>query len=198
MEIKKVALNIIRNVEKSVGAIDKRDVLSVIDVFMEAYREKRKVIIIGMGRSGLVGRAFAMRLMHLGFNVHVVGETITPAMREGDILLAVSGSGTTTFVVASAEIAKKVGGKIISITSYPESILGRLSDLVVKVPGRTKEGLPRNYFSRQILGEHEPLVPLGTLFEISAMVFLDSLIVELMKRLGKTEEELKKRHATIE
>jgi len=42
------------------------------------------------------------------------------------------------------------------------------------------------------------LSPLGSIFENNCMVFLDSLVVELMHRLGKTEDELRKLHATIE
>jgi 6-phospho-3-hexuloisomerase len=161
-------------------------------------QRKKKLMVIGIGRSGLVGKAFAMRLMHLGFNVHVVGETITPALHKDDILIAISGSGETSFVVSAASIAKKVKAKVIALTSHPRSALGKLSDLIVKIPGRVKIAGGRDYFSRQILGEHEPLVPLGTLFEVSTMVFLDSLVVELMRRLKTTEEEMRARHATIE
>ena len=48
------------------------------------------------------------------------------------------------------------------------------------------------------MGIHEPLAPLGTLFEDTVMVFLDSVVVELMERLGKTEEDLRAVHANIE
>jgi 6-phospho-3-hexuloisomerase len=139
-----------------------------------------------------------MRLMHLNFNVHVIGETITPAIGKGDILFAISGSGTTTLVVTAAKIAKKVGARIVALTSYQNSPLAKCSDHVVIVYGRTKLAERRDYFSRQILGVHEPLAPLGTIFEVAAAIFLDALIVELMNRLGLKEEDLKSRHATIE
>jgi 6-phospho-3-hexuloisomerase len=48
----------------------------------------------------------AMRFMHLGYTVFIVGETNTPAILEGDLLLVASGSGTTSSVVSSAEKAK--------------------------------------------------------------------------------------------
>ncbi|HDI73391.1 MAG TPA: 6-phospho-3-hexuloisomerase, partial [Candidatus Korarchaeota archaeon] len=70
---------------------------------------------------------------------------------------------------------------------------------VVRIGGRV---LPKNnsrdYFTRQILGIHEPLTPLGTLFELSTMIYFDALIAELVELLGKSEEDLAKRHATIE
>ena len=80
------------------------------------------------------------------------------------------------------------------------SASSRLLRIALTIKGRTKEGFPReeDYLARQILGEREPLSPLGSIFENNCMVFLDSLIVELMHRLGRTEADLKRRHATIE
>jgi 6-phospho-3-hexuloisomerase len=159
------------------------EVEEFIDTLLKA--KDRKIFTIGMGRSGFVARAFALRLMNLGFNVYVLGETITPAAEKGDLLIAVSGTGST---------------KVIAVTSFQESPLGRLADLSVTVKGRTKAGMPveEDYVARQIIGEREPLTPLGSIFENSSMVFLDSLIVEIMHRLGRTEADLKRRHATIE
>jgi len=158
----------------------------------------RRVLVLGAGRSGLIGRAFAMRLMHLGFKVYVIGETITPSVGKGDLIIALSGSGTTKLVVTAAEIGKTVGARIIAITSYPDSDIARLADHVVVIRGRTKVADEKDYFLRQLMGEHEPMAPLGTVFEISLMTFLDGVVVELMHRLGLTESELRKRHATIE
>ena len=155
-------------------------------------------LFMGPGRSGLIGRAFAMRLMHLGFQVYVMGETITPSIGRGDLIIALSGSGTTKLVVTAAEIGKTVGAKIIAITSYPDSDIARMSDHMVIIKGRTKVADEKDYFLRQLTGEHEPMAPLGTAFEISMMIFLDGIVVELMRRLGLTEKELRKRHATIE
>ena len=160
--------------------------------------EKAKVLVMGAGRSGLVARAFAMRLMHLGYSAYVLGDTIVPSVREGDVVVAISGSGSTKLVLTAAETAKNVGATVVAITSYPNSPLGQTADIVVEVPGRTKLSRSQDYFARQILGQHEPLAPLGTLFEITVQAFLDSLVVELMHRLGKTEEDLRMQHANIE
>ena len=62
---------------------------------------------MGAGRSGLVAKAFAMRLMHLGFTAYVVGETITPAMRPKDLLVIFSGSGRTKTIADIAETARE-------------------------------------------------------------------------------------------
>ncbi len=176
--------------------------LDAIEIFVktieELYRLNKKILVVGVGRSGLVGRAFAMRLRHLGARSYVLGETITPSVEEGDLVVAISGSGTTQIVVAAAEAAKKMKAKVAAITTYPDSPLGKLADIVVFVPGRTKVASMDDYFARQILGIHEPLSPLGTLFEDTAVVVLDAVIADLMKRLGKNEAELAKRHANIE
>jgi len=169
-----------------------------IDILLKTYKEGRKVLIIGAGRSGLVGKAFAMRLMHLGFNVYVLGETIVPALNNDDLVIAISGSGRTKLVVTAAEAAKNLGAKVVAVTSFPSSPLGKLADLVVRVPGRAKISREDDYNIRQLLGIYEPLAPLGTLFEITALITLDSIISEIMKRLGITEEELMRRHANIE
>jgi len=169
-----------------------------IEMLLENLKDSRKVLVIGAGRSGLAGRAFAMRLMHLGFNVYVFGETITPAVGEGDLILSISGSGSTKLVVSASVAAKEMRAKVLAISSHRDSPLAKLADHTVVIPGRTKLATEDDYAVRQILGEHEPLAPLGTLFEITLNVFLDSLVAELMKRLGKTEMDLKRRHATIE
>jgi 6-phospho-3-hexuloisomerase len=199
LEAMKEFLNVIVTFISKLGSvIDEAQVEKLINILIYAQAAKHSIFVIGAGRSGLVARAFAMRLMHLGFQVYVVGETITPAAGKGDVLLAISGSGSTGIVVDVAQAAKKVGCTVIAITSHPESPLGQLADHVVYVPGRTKISETTDYFSRQVLGLHEPLAPLGTLFEIAATIFLESLVGELMKRLGKTEEDLKSRHATLE
>jgi 6-phospho-3-hexuloisomerase len=185
-------------VYKASDIINDSEVNTLISILLDVLQNNRKILIVGVGRSGLAGKAFAMRLMHLGFNVYVLGDTITPAVYEGDVVIAISGSGTTRLVITAASAAKEVRAKVIAITSHRDSPLAKIADHIVIVPGRTKIATESDYTIRQILGEHEPLVPLGTLFEITLNVFFDSLVAELMQRLGKTEQDLKKRHATIE
>jgi 6-phospho 3-hexuloisomerase len=169
-----------------------------VDDFIQALLKAKRVFVIGAGRSGLVAKAFAMRLMHLGMDTYVIGETITPALREGDLFIAVSGSGETNLTVRAAEIAKKIGAKIAAITSYPNSSLGKIADYMVILPGRVKTESTTDFVHRELAGEYASLAPLGTMFEITALVFLDGVIASLMTRLGKREEDLRARHATIE
>jgi len=189
---------IINFIVKSIDLIEDYSKENMINLLITARKENKRVFVIGAGRSGLIARAFAMRLLHLGFNVYVIGETILPRASPGDILIAISGSGRTKLVVAAAEAARGALMKVVAITTYPDSPLGKIADTVVRIPGRTKMAIEEDYISRQILGIYEPLAPLGTLFEDTTLIFLDGIIVELMNRLGVTEEELMNRHANIE
>ena len=189
---------IVEFIEKALSDLAWARVARAVELLVYARAAGGKVLVMGAGRSGLVGRAFAMRLMHLGFPSYVLGEVVTPAVGSGDIVFAISGSGRTELIVTAAKAAKRAGARIIAVTSHPDSPLGELADHVVVVPGRTKLAEETDYFARQVLGIHEPLAPLGTLFEDTTMIVLDGLIAELMHLLGKTEDQLKQNHANIE
>jgi len=192
------AVEILDFIYKAIDLISDSEKDNFIDILLSARKDGKRIFVVGAGRSGLVAKAFAMRLLHLGFNVYVVGETILPPLVKGDVLLAVSGSGRTKSVVAIAEVAKSIGAKIIALTTYPDSPLGKLADILVRIPGRTKLAREEDYYVRQVMGVHEPLAPLGTLFEATTMIFLDGIVAELMNRLGVTEAELQERHTNIE
>jgi len=193
--VKEVSNWILSGVNGVIQGIQNEDIKTMVDIIIET--KDAKVLLLGTGRSGFVGRAFALRLMHLGFNVYVMGETITPALSPEDLVVVISGSGTTTTVVAQAQVAKELGTKVIAITSHKDSPLGKISDHVVNVKGRTKIDQDFDYDQRQIKGEYDN-APLGTMFELSVMVFLDCIIADLMQKLGVHELDLRKRHANTQ
>jgi 6-phospho-3-hexuloisomerase len=185
---------IAKHIKKFASKLDKSSVTSLVNGIMGA----RKIFLMGAGRSGLAARAFAMRLMHMGFDVYVVGETTTPAVQPEDLVIAVSGSGETISIANLGTIARKIGSKLATITSNKDSTLGKISDIVVIVPGRPKEDIDyEDYHMRRMIG-YTQLAPLGTVFEITALVFLDAVISELMVRTGASEEDLKLRHTKFE
>jgi len=183
---------------KATEVIELKEIDNFVNALIEAYNMKAKVLVMGAGRSGLVGKAFAMRLLHMGFNSYVLGETIVPSITKGDLAIAISGSGRTQLIVDAADAAKKVGSKVIALTTFPDSPLGSIADMVVKIPGRSKISKMDDYFTRQILGLHEPLAPLGTLFEDTTMIFLDGVVYNLMTKLNISEDQMRNRHANIE
>lgn len=186
---------IIDNIHDAEEYLVEEDIANFIEIITTADN----IFVTGAGRSGLAAKAFAMRLMHLGLSSYVVGETISPAINAGDCILAISGSGETNTIVTAAKISKKRGAKVLALTSYPESSLGKLADGIIHVKGRTKvEVDDENYLKRQIKGNYTSLTPLGTAFELTSLVFLDGLVSELMEAMGKTEEDLKNRHTVLE
>ncbi len=182
MSLKDAIAEIQSYLDKLRNSIDAERVNKFIDLLLSS----KKIFVVGAGRSGLVGRAFAMRLAHLAFRVYVVGETVTPAVEKGDLVIGITGSGETPSTVNAIKIAKEVGARIAVITSRENSTAAKLADVTIKIVGKTK------------VGKEKTLLPLGSIFEIMTFIFLDSLVVELMKRLGKTEEDLKAYHAVLE
>jgi 6-phospho-3-hexuloisomerase len=172
---------------------------SEIEAFLSDLKSAERIYVMGGGRSGLVAKAFAMRLMHLGFIAYVVGETITPAMRQNDLLVIFSGSGQTKTIADIAETAKGIGGRIALITSNRDSKIGRIADSLVIIENHRDEVSDdtAEFEIRQMTGENKSFAPLGTLFETAALVFADACISRLME-ISIDETNLKDRHANIE
>jgi 6-phospho-3-hexuloisomerase len=149
-----------------------------------------EVYVNGAGRSGYMARAFAMRLMHMGMKSYVVGDTVTPNIKEGDVLVVCSGSGETKSLVCNAEKAKSLGAKIALVTINPNSTIGRLADAIVEIPAPS----PKSAKAGQI----HSIQPEGSLFEQSLLIYLDLSVIQLMKRHGQTTETMFGRHANLE
>ena len=147
-----------------------------------------RVFVAGAGRSGLVLRMAAMRLMHLGLNVHVAGDTTTPAISSGDLLLVASGSGTTSGVVKAAETAAKAGARIAAFTTNPGSPLAGLADALVIIPAAQKTDHGSSV-SRQYS---------GSLFEQVLFLATEALFQSLWDNTDVPAEELWLRHANLE
>ncbi|MCP6043014.1 SIS domain-containing protein, partial [Klebsiella pneumoniae] len=69
----------------------------------------KKIFVAGGGRSGFMAKAFVMRMMHVGLDVYVVGETVTPNLEVDDIFIVGSGSGETQSLAAMTKKAKSIG-----------------------------------------------------------------------------------------
>ena len=182
--VKEAMEKISRHVIDVSSSLDSESIEKLIEELLNA----QKIFVFGTGRSGLVAKAFAMRLMQLGLNVYVIGETISPPTEKNDLIILVSGSGETHSVVFAAQVCRKIGTKIVGVTSDSNSTLAKYSDLIITLKGGNKYRKNAEW----------KIAPLGTLFEITAMVFFDAIVAELMSRKGMEEETLRKRHAIIE
>ena len=171
-----------------------------VETFIAEVLRARRVFIMGAGRSGLVAKAFAMRLMHLGLHAYVVGETITPALNVDDLMVIFSGSGKTKTIADIADTAHSIGAHICLITSNAESRIGKISDCIVIIEHHRDEveDDAQEFEIRQMMGEHKSLAPLGTLFETASMIFGDAVISRLMEITKTDESALKNRHTNIE
>ncbi|GAK10112.1 6-phospho-3-hexuloisomerase [Geomicrobium sp. JCM 19038] len=147
-------------------------------------QQAKRIFIHGEGRSGLMGKAIAMRLMHADYDVYVTGETITPSISNGDLLLIISGSasGTENF----SQKAKASNANVVLVTANRSVGDDHPSDLKLFIPAATKQRLP-----------HEPktIQPLGNQFDQSVHIVLDAVIVALTT---DQQEEMKERHANLE
>jgi len=170
--------------QRLANQIDFDQVAHIIPFIKNAER----IFIVGAGRTGLALKATAMRLMHLGFTVFVVGETTTPAIRKNDLLIAGSGSGTTSSIVKAAEKAVSANAKVITISTTLDSPLANLSSHIAILPAAQKEDHGGS-ISKQYA---------GSLFEQSVLLLTDALIQTLWKLDGTPAEELWKRHANLE
>ena len=171
-----------------------------VEKFLAELLNAKRIYVIGAGRSGLVAKAFAMRLMHLGLHAFVVGETITPALNKGDLMVCFSGSGKTKTIADIAGTAHEIGAHICLITSNADSPIGRIADCIVIIEHQ-RDAVPDDaveFEIRQMMGEHKSFAPLGTLFETASMIFADAVISRLMEITKTDESALKNRHTNIE
>jgi 6-phospho-3-hexuloisomerase len=147
-----------------------------------------RVFVLGAGRSGLALRMTAMRLMHLGLDVHVVGEVTTPAIARGDLLLTASGSGTTGVIVRAAETAASAGADVVLVTTAGDSDLASSATVALVVPAAAK--LDRSGTASAQYA--------GSLFEQSVVLIGDALFHALWQRSGQSADDLWPRHANLE
>lgn len=149
----------------------------------------QNVFCMGAGRSGAIVRAFANRILHLGKHVYMVGDSTTPPVRKGDLIVVISGSGKSASLLQSLEIAKSMGAEILILTMNPDSPAGKLATLSVRIPGTTRQADQPTAESFQ---------PVGNLFEQLAWLTADAIIILAKEKLNLSNEDLLARHANIE
>lgn len=148
----------------------------------------RCVFLAGQGRTGLVIRMFAMRLMQIGIQVHIVGDTLTPAIHPGDLLIAASGSGETSSVVRTAQKAKQVGAQVAVITSNSSSALAQLAHHLTIIPGQ----------SLKVSMHANSQLPMANALEQTTLLFLDCVAAWLAAQKGENNQTMMARHANLE
>jgi 6-phospho-3-hexuloisomerase len=142
------------------------------------------IFVYGAGRSGIIGRAFAMRLVQIGLTAYVIGESVTPIVRRGDAVVILSGAGESYSSMQTANIVRREGADLVVLTARLGSKIAHAATLLVPFAFPEEPDRPR-------------LAPLGTLFETTALAFTDALVTELMRARGENEESMRRRHAIM-
>jgi 6-phospho-3-hexuloisomerase len=176
---------IIRELTHSAEFISNEEAEKLVNEILE----KKKVFLAGAGRSGFMAKSFAMRLMHMGIDAYVVGETVTSTFEEEDILVIASGSGETKSLVTMVEKARGIGGTIAAVTINPESTIGKMADFTIKLPGSPKD---------QSEGKYRTIQPMGSLFEQTLLLFFDAVILRFMEKKGLDTSKMYGKHANLE
>jgi 6-phospho-3-hexuloisomerase len=157
--------------------------------FIQRIRNAESIFFSAQGRSGFILRCFCMRLMHLGYSVYFCGETVTPAIIGNDLLIVLSGSGQTPSTLEAVRLAKQYKAETYGILGNIESEIGSLVDHSLHLPGTTKLCRDDEPKSAQMA---------GSLFEQSAFLFLEAVILKIYQTRKKDVGSVSSRHAVIE
>lgn len=160
---------------------------SLVDNIVSAIEQAKRIFITGAGRSGLVSRFFAMRLMHSGYKVYMVGEVVTPSIQAGDLFIVVSGSGGTETLLPLVKKAKAMGAKIAVVSMKSKSPMADIADVVCAIGSGDEASFGIVHG-----------MPMGTVFELSTLVFLEAIISHIIHDKGLTEEGMRALHANLE
>ncbi len=158
-----------------------------VNDFLDLILNARTIYCDGMGKSGLVMNSFAMRLSQMSLPVQIVSGCTTTAIHKEDILIIGSGSGETPSLMQHAKKAENIGTKIVLITTNEQSCIGEISDVCIPIPAQKK-------FEK----EKSSVQPMGTLFEQSLGIFLDSIVLLLMQKGDFTEGQMAANHNNLE
>lgn len=186
MGVQENTLSILSELERNAKEVDEDQTMQLI----ARIRSAGHIFLQGAGRSGVAIRAFANRLMHLGFSVSMVGEISSPRARPGDLLIIGSGSGETGSLKSLAQKATESGVGVALVTMKKDSSIARLAGSILVLPGTVKA---ENDYNPQPFSQ-----PMGSAFEQLCFITYDAIVLELMAQLGETSKTMSERHADLE
>jgi 6-phospho-3-hexuloisomerase len=162
---------------------------SQVDELLGVLAAARRIACYGVGREGLMMKALAMRLYHMGLDVHMVGDMTTPPLAAGDLLLVSAGPGHFSTVQALLETARAGGAKTACFTAEPGGVSPTFADHMLVLPAQTMardQGAPTSF------------LPMGSLYEGVQYLVFEYLVLLLRDRLGVTAEAMRGRHTNLE
>lgn len=159
---------VLKEINKIFKKISEKD----LQTFVHEIKRAKRVYIIGVGRSGLVAKNLAMRLVRLEKETYVVHETINPKMKEGDLLITISGSGETNDILDAVKISRMMGARILTLTADKNSSIIKISHEVIIIPAQIPVRLGNHYHLRELIGVPERSAT-KSLFELCTLIFLE-------------------------
>jgi len=159
---------ILKEIKKVFSKISEKE----IGIFVYEVKQAKRVYVVGAGRSGLVAKNLAMRLVRLEKETYIVHETVNPKMKSGDLLVAISGSGETNDVLDAVKISRMMGTRILTLTANKNSSIIKISHEVIIIPAQIPVRLGNHYHLRELIGVPERSAT-KSLFELSALIFLE-------------------------
>jgi arabinose-5-phosphate isomerase len=177
---------------KRVLRIEAEAIASLIDRLDERFERavellhvcKGRVVVTGLGKSGLIGRKIAATFASTGspsFFLHAA-EALhgdLGMVAAGDVILAISSSGETEQLVELLEAVKRLGVPLITLTAAPASTLASASDIVLDIAVK-EEACSLN------------LAP--TASTAAALAMGDALAISLLERRGFNEDDFAALH----
>lgn len=154
----------------------------------DEIQRARRIATYGVGREGLMMRALCMRLMHLGFDAHVVGDMTTPPVGKGDLLLVSAGPGNFSTVSALLGVARASGARTVVVTAQPAGAASKSADAVIHLRAQT---MADDRGGKSVL-------PMGSLYEAVQLIFFDIVSIRLRERTGQSMEGMRGRHTNLE
>jgi 6-phospho-3-hexuloisomerase len=159
------------------------------DPLIEAILNSKRLALHGLGREGLQMRGLAMRLFHMGLDVHVVGDMTVPPLGPGDLLFVSVGPGYLETTQALMNVARKAGARVAVVTAQPQGETVGQADIVLTIPAQTMAN---------DRGGAVSILPMGSLFEAAQMLVFELIVLKLRHRLGETAESMRARHTNLE
>jgi len=160
-----------------------------LEAFVAELAAARRLVLHGVGREGLMMKALAMRLYHLGLDAHVLGDMTTPPVGAGDLLVVSAGPGRFSSIEALAATARRAGARVACVTAQPDGAVPQAADLVLHIPAQTMA---------DDRGAGVSVLPMGSLFEGAQFLLFELVVLRLRQRIGETAQTMRARHTNME
>lgn len=148
------------------------------------FTTKSRIIVLGMGKSGLVGRKIAATLASCGTPAMFIhpaeaGHGDLGMILKDDVLIAISYSGETREIVDLLDFIKRIGVKLICITGNKSSKIAKYSDIILDARVEKEAG---------------PSGVVPTASSTAALALGDALAIAVMKKKGFSERDFASVH----